>query len=143
MTGRDIRDSVIARSQNLRARELHRYLDSMRLAQVLWVAAAHGSAALRLERNRCRRNIIGLLAVLPLVDFRYFIHPSQSVAMLEIHDVFVLPMKVVGDKGYLLVQHLEGVAYNPPAAFNSTLKVCEHCGHIAGKLLGLSRLILL
>ena len=40
--------------------------------------------------------------------------------MVKVEYCARLPMKVVCDKGYLLVERVEGVAYNPPAPFNST-----------------------
>lgn len=51
--------------------------------------------------------------------------------MLHLHDLGLGPMKVVGDKGYLLVQLFEGVAYNPPNAGRSISNTCRHCGHVA------------
>lgn len=41
--------------------------------------------------------------------------------MFEIDNLLLRPMKVISDKGYLLIERLEGVAYNPPSAFSSTL----------------------
>lgn len=73
------------------------------------------------------------LAVLPFVDGRDLLDPPQPVGVLEIDDRLVRPMKVISHEGYLLVQRLQGVAYNPPAAFSSTLNACEHCGHTAGR----------
>lgn len=34
--------------------------------------------------------------------------------MLELHDLVMRPVEVVGDKGYLLEQGIEGVAQDPP-----------------------------
>lgn len=37
-----------------------------------------------------------------------------SIGMLQVHDLVVRPVKMVGDKGYLLVELIEGVAYHSP-----------------------------
>ncbi len=48
--------------------------------------------------------------------------------MLHIQDRLGLPVEVIGDKGYLLVQRLEGVAYNPPMPSSSTSNSAAHFG---------------
>jgi len=40
--------------------------------------------------------------------------------MLEVHDLLVGPVEVIGDMGYLLVELDEGVANYPPAASASS-----------------------
>ena len=44
------------------------------------------------------------------------VDPAPAVAVLEIHDRSMRPVKVVGDEGYLLVQLSEGVADDSPGA---------------------------
>ena len=58
------------------------------------------------------------------VHSRNLFHPFPSVTMLQAHDVVVTPVKVIGDKGYLLIHLFEGVAYNPPIEGRSTSKTC-------------------
>jgi hypothetical protein len=55
-----------------------------------------------------------------LIDGRDFFNPASAVGMFQVENCFGRPVKVIGDEGYLLVQRLEGVAYNPPTPFNST-----------------------
>jgi len=50
------------------------------------------------------------LAVLPFVDGRDLLDPSQPVGVLEIDDRLLRPVKVISDEGYLLIQRLQGVA---------------------------------
>ncbi len=50
--------------------------------------------------------------------------------MFQIENVVQRPMKVIGDKRYLLKQAIEGVAYNSPGAAASTWKVCSQFGHV-------------
>jgi hypothetical protein len=50
------------------------------------------------------------LAVHALVYGRDFLHPSAAVSVLKVEDRIRRPVKVIGDKGYLLVQRFEGVA---------------------------------
>jgi hypothetical protein len=45
-----------------------------------------------------------------LIDGGDFCYPAPAVGMLEVHDVVEGPVEMEGDEGYLLVQHLEGVA---------------------------------
>jgi hypothetical protein len=55
------------------------------------------------------------------VDAGNLLHPAPSLPVLEIQDVVQRPMKVIGDVGYLLVQVVEGVAYDsPPRLARST-----------------------
>jgi hypothetical protein len=48
--------------------------------------------------------------------------------MLQVEDRLRRPVKVISHKGYLLVQRLERVAYNPPRLFNSTENSWAHLG---------------
>ena len=45
-----------------------------------------------------------------LIDRGDFIDPATALRMIEIQHRFRLPVEVIGDEGYLLVQLLEGVA---------------------------------
>lgn len=65
------------------------------------------------------------------VDRADFPHPPTTVAVLHIHNLGLGPVHVIGNKGYLLVQLIEGVAYNPPRVGRSISKACRHCGQVA------------
>jgi hypothetical protein len=45
-----------------------------------------------------------------VVDAADLFHPSPAVHVFHVHDLRVVPVKVIGDKGYLLMQLFEGVA---------------------------------
>jgi hypothetical protein len=60
-----------------------------------------------------------------------FPHPAPTIAVLHIHDLGLGPVNVIGNVGYLLVQLIEGVAYNPPKVGRSISKACRHCGQVA------------
>ena len=57
------------------------------------------------------------------VDGRDLCHPAPPIRVLQRHDLGVRPVKVIGDEGYLLVELLEGVAYDPPSAVASSSNV--------------------
>jgi len=66
----------------------------------------------------------------PSIDLGNLLDPTPAVAMLQIHDLVERPMEMVGNVGYLLVEALQGVAYNSPiAAAVSTSNWCPHSGH--------------
>jgi len=44
------------------------------------------------------------------VNGRDLFHPTPAVGVLQIHHGFERPVKVIGKKGYLLVQRFEGIA---------------------------------
>ena len=46
----------------------------------------------------------GAVVVDPLVNLGYFIDPPLALTMLKGHDLFVGPVKMIGDVGYLLKQ---------------------------------------
>src|SRR4030095_15437449 len=75
-----------------------------------------------------------LLAIHALVDGRDLLHPTAPLGVLQIQNRLRRPVEVIGDKGYLLVERLEGVAYNPPTPFNSTANSCSHLGQTASTL---------
>ena len=72
-----------------------------------------------------------LFSVDALIDRGDFLDPSPPIGVLEIQDRLGRPVKVISHEGYLLVQRLEGVAYNPPAALNSISNECSHLGQSA------------
>jgi hypothetical protein len=51
-----------------------------------------------------------LIRVLARVHRRYFFDPAPAISVLEVQNSLGRPVKMVSDKGYLLVQQLEGVA---------------------------------
>ncbi len=75
-----------------------------------------------------------IVFVHPSIDGRDLLHPPTTVRMLQIHHSLGRPVKVIGEEGYLLIERLQGVAGNPPAAFISTVKALSHLGHTAGML---------
>jgi hypothetical protein len=50
------------------------------------------------------------LLVHATIDRRDLRHPFAALGVLHGHDLALRPMEVIGDKGYLLVQVVEGVA---------------------------------
>jgi hypothetical protein len=44
------------------------------------------------------------------VNRRDFRHPATALRMLQTHDTVWRPVKVISDKGYLLVKRFEGIA---------------------------------
>ncbi len=53
-----------------------------------------------------------------------FLHPSPPLGVLEREQLLVRPVEMVGDIGYLLVEPVEGVAYDSPGDSGSDSKVC-------------------
>jgi hypothetical protein len=51
-----------------------------------------------------------LLSIDPAVNRRDLLHPLPPVCMLQFHDLVMRPVKVVRDKGYLLVKLIEWIA---------------------------------
>jgi len=52
--------------------------------------------------------------------------------MIERHHLFIGPMQVITDIGYLLEQGFRGVANYPPRPFTSTSKLPSQCGQVTG-----------
>jgi hypothetical protein len=50
--------------------------------------------------------------------------------MFQVENVLQRPVKMEGDEGYLLVQAVERVAYDPPEPAVSTSKTCWHSGQV-------------
>ena len=64
------------------------------------------------------------------VDGRNFVDEALPVAVRQVQNGFERPVEVVGDEGYLLVQAVEGVAYDPPAGVVSSSNVLLQCGQV-------------
>lgn len=54
------------------------------------------------------------------INFGNLIDPPLSFAMLHIHNLSIRPVKVIRNKGYLLVEAIEGVADYSPSGSIST-----------------------
>lgn len=65
------------------------------------------------------------------VDFGNLLAPSLPLAMLHFHHFIVWPVEVIGNKGYLLMESVKGVAYNSPNGSASNSNWFSHFGHIA------------
>src|SRR5688500_4697205 len=90
------------------------------------VAAGVSSVVLRLGRR------FGLFTQ-ALVDRADLLYPPAAIAVLQVEDVPQGPVKVIGDEGYLLVELIERVAYDPPAspeAPTSTSNFVSQLGHV-------------
>src|SRR6202020_1296987 len=70
-----------------------------------------------------------------LVNPRHFPHPAAPLQMIERHDLLVRPVQVVGNKGYLLIQTVRGVADHSPTALISTSKRASQWGQVTPTLL--------
>jgi len=62
------------------------------------------------------------------VDLGNFLNPAHPLSMLQVHDFPVRPVEMIGNKGYLLVQTVEGVASYSPTDTSSTSNSCSHLG---------------
>jgi hypothetical protein len=51
-----------------------------------------------------------VLVIDAFIQSRNFLDPSVTLCMLHLHDVVEAPVKMVGNKGYLLIEGPEGVA---------------------------------
>ena len=56
--------------------------------------------------------------------------PAPAIGVLQGEDLVERPVQVIGDVGYLLVEPVEGVAYDSPDGRKSTSKLVEHEGHV-------------
>ena len=78
----------------------------------------------------------------PAVDLRDLFHPPLPLGMFERQDLVAWPVEVIGDVGYLLVQAVEGVAYDsPPRLARSTSNSALHSGHVTPTVVCPSSLI--
>jgi hypothetical protein len=74
--------------------------------------------------------------VKPAVDLGDLLHPTLPFGVIESQHFVHGPMEMVGDVGYLLVQAVEGVAYDtPPKLARSTSNFAWHSGHVTGMVL--------
>src|SRR5687768_16717332 len=77
--------------------------------------------------------IICLAAAESSVDLCYLVHPPAPVPVLQVQHVLQRPVEVVRQVGYLLVETVEGVAYDSPeGGTESTSNLCPHSGQAAG-----------
>jgi hypothetical protein len=53
---------------------------------------------------------MGVLGLQAFVNCRYFLYPELPLRVLEIQQLRVVPVKVIGDEGYLLIQRFQGIA---------------------------------
>ena len=69
-----------------------------------------------LDRKLCRwgRRLPALVHA--PVDSRNLLNETPPVFVFQVQDIRQRPVKMIGDKGYLLEQAFEGVAYDPPGA---------------------------
>ena len=74
--------------------------------------------------------LLGGLVDLP-VDARNLLDPPVAFEVGHVLDLFLRPVEVVGDVGYLLVELSEGVAYDPPGRSGSTSKFSWQRGQTA------------
>ena len=74
------------------------------------------------------RSAAGLVDL--FIDFRDLIDPDLALAVLHVEAIIDAPMEVVGDVRYLLVDALQGVAYDSPRSPpRSTSCFALHSGH--------------
>jgi hypothetical protein len=71
----------------------------------------------------------------PPVDPGDLIHPLLTVAVFQIEDVLQRPVEVIGQVGYLLVQAVKGVAYDPPISARSTSCLVWQAGQVTVMML--------
>ena len=55
--------------------------------------------------------------------------PIVALRVLQLQDLLVRPVKVIGNVRYLLVEPLYGVAPDPPRLVSSSSNCCSQCGH--------------
>jgi hypothetical protein len=79
----------------------------------------------------CTFSSITTFVVQAAIDLDDLLHPARALAMLEVQDLVVRPMKVIRQIRYLFVEPLYGVAPNPPAGLSSTMNGLSQCGHCA------------
>jgi hypothetical protein len=64
-----------------------------------------------------RRRLFPVQAPVDLADL---LHPPSPVGVLQVQDLVEWPVEMIGQVGYLLVELVERVAYDPPGPFGST-----------------------
>src|SRR5690606_15803541 len=81
------------------------------------------------------------LPVPPAVDLVHLMNPACPLLMRQAENFLMAPAQPDGDKGYLLVQAFEGVAYNSPSRGVSTSCSCPQLGHTTCMCCGSTSLI--
>ena len=82
------------------------------------------------SKNSYVKYIFGFVIELA-VDPGNLLAPAASLCMFEMHDFLVSPVKVIGNKGYLLINLSEGIARQAsPTAWVSTSNTLPHCGQL-------------
>jgi hypothetical protein len=64
------------------------------------------------------------------MDLGDLLHPPAAEAMIQVQDRFRLPVKIIGDIGYLLVELVQRVAGYPPSLARSTSNVFSQWGQV-------------
>lgn len=80
--------------------------------------------------KRCHRLTFSGAIPKPAVDIRDLFHPALAFAMFQIHDHVTLPVEIIRDVGYLLMQAVQGVAYDPPRSARSNSYFALHSGQV-------------
>ena len=75
-----------------------------------------------------RRFALHTLPLCQTVNLVEFLNPAAAFSVLERHELFVGPVEVIGEIGYLLVELSEGVAYDFPRPSGSTSNPFSQCG---------------
>ena len=66
----------------------------------------------------------------PPIDVGDLRYPLLAFGVFELQQLIQRPVEVIGQVGYLLVQAIEGVAYNPPSSARSTSCFVWHAGQV-------------
>lgn len=64
----------------------------------------------------------------PAVNVCNLFHPALPLTMFHVHHQVARPMEVICDIGYLLMQAVQGVAYDPPRSARSNSYFALHSG---------------
>jgi len=70
----------------------------------------------------------------PPIDVGDLRYPLLAFGVFELQQLIQRPVEVIGQVGYLLVQAIEGVAYNPPNSARSTSCFVWHAGQVTVKV---------
>src|SRR3972149_414062 len=89
------------------------------------------------------KDVLLFLSAHALIDPGNLLTPPLPFPVFHIDDLIKRPVEVICDKGYLLVQPVEGVAYYSPRGSASASNSCSHLGQVAFILLEPFSLILL
>ena len=75
------------------------------------------------------------MLIQPLVDAGQLGHPALPLAVIQLHDLVIRPVKVKRQVRYLLVQPIRGVACYSPRLAVSTSNSPAQCGQATWKRL--------